>query len=78
MPWDLLDRMRDEDSTDRRRWTRRLRKRGGRRKIDAPQAKAPCLLQVEDGMIVLYIDGERDTNFGYGVTLEQIAGRIHD
>jgi hypothetical protein len=34
MPWDLLDRMRDEDSTDRRRWTRRLRKRGGRRITD--------------------------------------------
>lgn len=34
MPWDLIDKPRDEDLTDRRKWTRRLRKRGGRRKLD--------------------------------------------
>jgi hypothetical protein len=47
MPWDLLDKLRDEDATDRRRWTRRLRKRGGRRTLDASQAKAPTVAQEE-------------------------------
>ena len=34
MPWDLIDKYRDEDESERRKWTRRLRKRGGRRKMD--------------------------------------------
>jgi hypothetical protein len=34
MPWDSIDRPRDEDLTEPRKWTRRLRKRGGRRKMD--------------------------------------------
>ena len=31
---DLPDKYRDEDSSERRKWTRRLRKRGGRRSTD--------------------------------------------
>jgi hypothetical protein len=34
MPWDSVDKPRDEDATEHRRWTRRLRWRGGRRTID--------------------------------------------
>ena len=35
MPWDSVDKSRDEDLSDRRKWTRRLRKRGtGRRSSD--------------------------------------------
>jgi len=35
MPWDSVDKPRDEDLSDRRKWTRRLRKRGtGRRSSD--------------------------------------------
>ena len=39
MPWDSVDKRRDEDATDRRKRSRRRFRFGGRRAIDAPQQR---------------------------------------